>query len=189
LTARFAAGVNVAILLAALKATVPVTGDPALDRVNVVALTPVTTSLNVTLIALLEGTLIALFAGIVKTTAGGRLSMRPARFTVTGGRFNGVVTGKLTTADFVPFTPGAASEKFTVTVHVPLFAAIGPVVHVSGPMVKSAALAPVIAPAPKVAAARVLGFVIVMVAADTTAGFWAGKVTFEGEAVIPKTLP
>jgi hypothetical protein len=99
------------------------------------------------------------------------LSIAPARFTSTGGLFKGVVTGKLTRADLAPNRLGAASEKFTVTEQVPDVGIFGLFEHVSGPRVKSAALIPVIVPAPSAAMLTVSGFVIVTVIADVTAGF------------------
>src|SRR5512143_3424499 len=104
LEARFAPGVSVAFRPAASKATVAVTGLPPADRVKLVSVTLVTGSLNVATIALLAGKFTSPFAGTVETTFGAMVSIAPLRLMSTGDLFKGVVTGKVTRADLVPFT-------------------------------------------------------------------------------------
>jgi hypothetical protein len=178
-------------MLAALKLTVePVTRPPLPVRVKVVSVIPDIGSLNVAVMMLFAGTLTALFAGIVDVTVGGTLSMAPERFTMTGGMFAGAVTAKLTSADLGPFTLVAAgSVKITPKVQV-LFAGRFAPEQASAVREKSAALAPVTAPAPSVAGLTALGFVIVtIVGEDTAPAFWAGNVTVEGAAVSPMSWP
>lgn len=181
-----------ATVFAGSMATAPVTAPAGPASVNVVFDTPVTGSLKVAVSALLAGTLISPFAGIVAATVGAMVSIAPARLMTTFGLFNGVMTGKLTIADLVPFTPGAASENITVKVHVPPPAAMPGLfeqVSVAAGMVKSGILRPVIVAGPSCAAAVVIGFVIVTTAVAVTPVFKVGNTTGFGEARIPTTFP
>ncbi len=103
------------------------------------------------------------------------------------------MTGKLTSADFVPFTAVAVgSENVTAKVHVP--PAVASVAFEQGSvaagMAKSGMLSPVTLAGPSKAVLMVSGFVMVTVTgAETTPAIWVGKTSGFGEARIPTTFP